>query len=1022
VESRPAFWKQQKKLNVCAKISIPNLIEFIKSSPSQHKLAKMPPRISRGSLRNIRPSNVQPAGRNSKKAHKRALDAFAIASHEHSDRTKVRRSRLGESDVFSHRKRLRDEEEDDEEEDEEEGLSDVKKGKRRRGDDDVDEGSDSEGNTWTMGHVDEGDDSDIDSDEAFGESDEEKFEGWTFRGSSGNKKATKPKKAKITDLADEEDLDIDLEEGESAEEEDEDEDDLGEDAIDLATALDQYEESEEEERQRKAKKGKRHAVYDDSDESPDEVGDLAADGASEFSSDEDEEDEVDRRAQLDDLISSLAAEDKQKQTGRRNAEIHESGAPSEFGISRKVDLMSLKHKVADPARKKALKLLQDDKSSRQNNIAKKIDAPLPKRQQDKLDRAVASQKANETLDRWTDTVKHNRRAEHLSFPLYQPQDGQRMGESRLLPTTLAAPVNSLESTIQSILQQSGLSNGKDDEEQIQKWEELQTNKLPLQEVVRRRAQLRRERELLFREEVRSKRIKKIKSKAYRRVHRKERERILERERNALKADGVDISEDEREYNDRRRAEERMGAKHRESKWAKGIKATGRAAWDEDARSGVTEMARRNEELRRRIEGKDVRNEDEDASDISSEEHEDDNDDDDDDEDGNQILLRQLGRLKENPFSTDQSKLGSMAFMQKAEAARKARNDEDIERMRKELASEESDSDDEDENATGRGRRKFGPSTNVSVPGVPYDQSEFEEKATSDNEERDVNESIKDGGNPTTKSSSILPTGTRMRFTTDTRQEAGSQNPYLVKAKKNQKSDPESDLVQHAHDTISVSQNQKKNKKPQKQTNLEPSSDHGLAGNPTVSAADDDGWQTVTYQNQDDEEVEDDDIENQGIDLNVILRNQALTATAFAGDDVEKEFEEEKKATIDEEDEHIEKNVLPGWGSWAGEGLSKKAQRHGKGQVTYKKKEGIAPNRRKDAKLSKVIINEKRVKANTKYLSSQLPFPFETKDQYERSLRLPKGPEWTTKKTFQDATKPRVMVKQGVIRPMHKPLV
>lgn len=60
--------------------------------------------------------------------------------------------------------------------------------------------------------------------------------------------------------------------------------------------------------------------------------------------------------------------------------------------------------------------------------------------------------------------------------------------------------------------------------------------------------------------------------------------------------------------------------------------------------------------------------------------------------------------------------------------------------------------------------------------------------------------------------------------------------------------------------------------------------------------------------------------------------------------------------------------------------------------------------------------------NVKYLASSLPHPFETRAQYERSLRLPVGPEWTTKETFQDATKPRVLLKQGIIAPMSKPLV
>jgi U3 small nucleolar RNA-associated protein 14 len=44
------------------------------------------------------------------------------------------------------------------------------------------------------------------------------------------------------------------------------------------------------------------------------------------------------------------------------------------------------------------------------------------------------------------------------------------------------------------------------------------------------------------------------------------------------------------------------------------------------------------------------------------------------------------------------------------------------------------------------------------------------------------------------------------------------------------------------------------------------------------------------------------------------------------------------------------------------------------------------------------------------------------NRYERSLRLPVGPDWMTKETFQDSTKPRVIVKPGIIAPMTKPIV
>lgn len=96
----------------------------------------------------------------------------------------------------------------------------MKRGKRRRaGDESFDEGSDSEGNTWTMGHVEDDDDSDIDSDEAFGESDEERFEGWTFRGSSSNQRSGKPKRARPVKDMDDAGEGIDLDEAESADSE-----------------------------------------------------------------------------------------------------------------------------------------------------------------------------------------------------------------------------------------------------------------------------------------------------------------------------------------------------------------------------------------------------------------------------------------------------------------------------------------------------------------------------------------------------------------------------------------------------------------------------------------------------------------------------------------------------------------------------------------------------------------------------------------------------------------------------------
>jgi U3 small nucleolar RNA-associated protein 14 len=988
-----------------------------------HTTTTMPPRVARSSLQSsAQPPKARATNRNPKKAAKRALNAFSIAQYENPEKVKLSRNRAGEVDPSVQRKRPREDEEEEEDDDED---GEPKRRKRQAGDDTFDDGSDSEGNTWTMGHidVDDDDDEDIDSDEAFGESDEERFEDFTFRGSSSNQKGNgKPKKTKKQqDLEDEDDFDMD--EGDSADGE-EDSDDLGEDAIDLATALDQYEEDEAEERREKAKKKKKVSAFDDSDESPSEGEDVAADGASDLSS-SDGDDEDDRQAQLQDLISSLATESEKQGKGRR-VEVHESSVPDEFGVSRKVDLLSFKPKGADDEKKRALKLLQDDKKSKRTDIARKLEAPLPKRQQDKLDRAAANAKANETLERWTDTIKRNRRAENLIFPLQNKSGGETVGETRLQPTTTSAPTNDLESTIQAILQQSGLSNGADDEDKIRRGEELELNKRPIEEVMKNRAALRLARELAFREDIRAKRIKKIKSKAYRRVHRKEREKLLEKERSQLKADGVDLSEEEREHNDRRRAEERMGAKHRESKWAKGIKATGRAAWDQDALDGVTEMARRNEELRRRVEGKTVRDENEDASDVPSED--DDSEDDSDVENADDAALqRSLGKLKVNPFSTDNSKLGQMAFMQRAEASKRAQNDEDIERIRRELAGEDSMSEEQGENATRVGRRKYGPGKEVSLP-MKVNRNEFEEHSGSDNEDalraarEEEDEPATNGARKTTKASGPLANGLekarksqRKESATTAKADADTSNPFLTKAKKEKKTSLEADAPM----TLEPSKagKVKSQAKPKAKAKSEPQEttiDTFLQQR--VTTADDDGWATVLGGQDDDEDADEQADEDEGIDLDVVLRNQALTAKGFAGDDVAADFAAEKKATIADEESTTVTTLLPGWGSWTGEGA------RNKGHKTVTKKPGLDANKRKDKKLDKVIINEKRAKPTVKYMASQLPFPFETREQYERSLRVPKGKEWTTKKTFQDATKPRVIVKQGVIAPLRKPLV
>ncbi|KAL4918298.1 Utp14 protein-domain-containing protein [Aspergillus aurantiobrunneus] len=943
-----------------------------------------------------------------KKKSGKILDALSIAEAQNPQRLKIRRSRLGDDDDYFKRKRNtgRDADED----------SDGPDNKRRRTGDDDDEidsneGSDGEGHRWKIG-VDSDNDSELDSDEALGSSDEERYEGFAFRGSSTTKDKAKPK-AKAHKPRREREINLsEGDEGSDADEDMEDDDDLGEDAIDLVAAWDMNA-AEEEEEAKKASKSKKRAESEEPEEDNSEDQDDSDDDSdneedeSELSVSDAENGNQDGLSKLQNFVDSINTTNASK-PARKTKSGEEHLNPTEFGLTsnRKLTVADLLPSVTDSRLKNSLKHVDSAVPSQKSSsgIPGKLDAPLAKRQQDRIDREAAYEKSKETLGRWIETVKANRRAEHLMFPLPDPdaQVSNRIG--------VIKPQTGLENTIQDILVESGLAEaqGKSAEDQVQEFEELQSRKLPVEEIRARRAELRKHRDLMFREEVRAKRLKKIKSKSFRRVHRKEQERAEQKERQALLDAGIDPDEQDREKNERLRAEARMGNKHKESKWAKSLKQTGRTAWDEEARHGAVELAQREDELRQRIEGKRVIRGDDDylgSSSESEDENENPWDEQDSDADKRKIL-KKLNKLEDNDAAAEEvkgphAKLLSMKFMQNAEAARKAQNDSEIRRLNRELQGEESQSEAE----SVEGRRKFGASGKKPEKDKGKKQTnrnEFEEAPGSDDEQDlDAERNSETKATSNNKAKQTTKTNDKPRCPPKTEpapqndSEGEEDNPWLVQTTRNNRRAKDNDTQQ----TIDITPD---STEPSKPSTKKPTAAPKTKAAPRQSDAHD-------------EDTSDD--EN---NVPVLLKNHDLVKRAFAGDEVVQEFEQEKLDTIEDEGDKVIDETLPGWGSWTGDGISRKEKKRQKRVLT--KVEGVKPENRKDAKLSRVIINEKQIKKNKKYLANQLPHPFESKQQYERSLRVPIGPEWSTKETFQSSTKPRVMVKQGVIKPMEKPMV
>lgn len=653
---------------------------------------------------------------------------------------------------------------------------------------------------------------------------------------------------------------------------------MGAEAIDLATALDQWEEESDEGPEADDESGSGDSDEDSEESEGDEDEDESGDDSDDV--------EVDPE-KLDALKGLISEYSGQGGDDKAKSNVGQKLSLGDLGLSG----------LSDPMMKKSLKLMNKEAKEKRPGAAQKLAVPLSRREQGRLDRSVAYDKTNETLDRWTETVKQNRRAEHLIFPLPQNSASAGMDKTEIQPLTSAKPSNELESAIMSIMDQSGLSMNKEPKPKPREYDE-DGNMLSRKEALARK---RMERELNSREAKRTKRIKKIKSKAYHRVHRKQRERDEMAAKEAMEEAGEIDSEEEREAQDRRRALERVGQRHKDSKWAKiGSKAK-RAVWDDDFRTGLTEMARKDEELRRRKEGKAGVDADSDSDATSSSGSDDDDDDDD--------IRRQLREL-EKEDNTPHSGLMSMKFMQKAEAARKQENDDMIRQIRRDLDGDDGSNSNDDMEVDEVGRRSFGTTLSTSKPALDTTKRESKRNQPSKSQPDDVDIII---NKPTTTTSSSAnaessTTGAWSRGETRRKKSAPLRTEDL-------------DLTANI---LVASQPKPKSK-------------------PTTTTTQDDDPDSDPEQH-----------------MPLAIRDQALVARAFAGDDVVTEFTREKDQVADADDDKVIDNTLPGWGSWVGDGVSSREKKRHQGRFLTKV-EGIKKKDRKDAKLEKVIINEKRIK-------------------------------------------------------------
>ena len=241
--------------------------------------------------------------------------------------------------------------------------------------------------------------------------------------------------------------------------------------------------------------------------------------------------------------------------------------------------------------------------------AKPLGVPLGRVTTERVERGVAYDATSKEVAEWQPTVKRNREAEQLRFNA--DRGGRRNVTSGSMVDSFK-PTSSLEIEIESILVETGLA---EDEVTKRETRELEMQMVSTQEVAQRQALMKQRRNLLFHQEMKLKRVKKIKSRKFRKLNRGDKDKEQEIEAEELAELGGEAAEAAQMKGERNRARERMTQRHKNnSKWVKRQLALHREQQTDGSRRAIAEQLRIGERLRKKVMGDRKNNGDENSDD------------------------------------------------------------------------------------------------------------------------------------------------------------------------------------------------------------------------------------------------------------------------------------------------------------------------------------------------------------------------------------------------------------------------
>jgi len=684
-------------------------------------------------------------------------------------------------------------------------------------------------------------------------------------------------------------------------------------------------------------------------------------------------------------------------------------------------------------------------------------APVEPTTKRRMERQAAAEAAHREVSGWEQAVHRQTTAETLSFPQErQPSYGNTLGSLAANTTK-----NALEQGVDELLEEHGLSERAAAEAELEALRALdQSSRMTPEEAAKRMAEMKKMRDLLFYHEVKAKRIAKIKSRAYRKVHKKASKAREEQEETLGQLDKQTAVrlQMKREVE---RVRERMTLKHKNtSRWAK--HALKQQKHNPHIAQAVQEQIAKGEELRRKQMDATAVSGSEDDSDFDSD---DESSGDEDAEGGPSRDDKLLWRLQNEPDpEVPESGVFGMAFMKRA-AERQQREAQQM------LAELQQGAD--DTKAAGRKRPADGDESDGAAPSDEEEASASARKprakpsaaksgrrklahaeaataAADEAAEAPVGEEEEEGGELALTAGQLRSSRASGPITVSAELPSAVRGAAAAPAKKGKKAQ-----------RLAAAEMAGGSAPPKAArvvgTAARASASHDFAGyvgvNPTLTApliaprlstlheakakgvnpvqgaapgagkrrAKPRAGRGLGAAAAELEAEAEADMGSGGLISGSSLllpsaAQQALVEAAFP-ESAATEFASEKQELVEAEAGVGGEVTLPGWGDWSGMGarVGRRQQERQRSAAEARADQlAQAAARRKDAALSHVIVSEKRDKKAAKFTVAGVPFPFKTREQFERSMRNPLGMEWNTTQTHAALVQPRISTVRGAV--------